>query len=202
MNISETIPNSVVDVALLPPLNANDDLTDEDSGAEDNPSQLSADVFVTNMAINNVCEESSYDIALPSAAEGETTEEPENEDSTLPSTEWPLMCKVPLRPGRNPLEYFTQFFDEEILNMMVTYTNQYTAKKNRVGDCSENEMMVFLAVVLLSGYVVVPRRRMYWQGEQDSHNELVSNAISRDRFDFIVMNWHVCDNNDLEKFFL
>ncbi|KAJ4437718.1 hypothetical protein ANN_17863 [Periplaneta americana] len=85
--------------------------------------------------------------------------------------------EVPLKP------------DEEILNMMVTYINQYAAKKNRVGDCSENEMMMFLAVVLLSGYVVVPRRRMYWQGKQDSHNELVSKAISRDRFDFIMMNW-------------
>ncbi|KAJ4441104.1 hypothetical protein ANN_10954, partial [Periplaneta americana] len=282
MESSETIPNSGVDVALLPSLNANDDLTDEDSDAEDNPcidnlpaSQLSSDVFVNDMAINNVCEKSSYDTGLPSeplpgpsplsskcrrtrsttpstaletnkeditgtkatkkkdkgepvkagstlpstsstmapptlqtnkegitgtqAAERETTEETENEDSTLPSMEWPLMYEVPLKPGRSPLEYFTQFFDEEILNMMVTYTNQYAAKKNRVGDCSENEMMVFLAVLLLSGYVVVPRRRMYWQGEQDSHNELVSNAISRDRFDFIMMNLHVCDNDDLEK---
>ncbi|KAJ4442022.1 hypothetical protein ANN_11886 [Periplaneta americana] len=96
------------------------------------------------------------------------------------------MCEVPLKP------------DEEILNMMVTYINQYAAKKNRVGDCSENEMMMFLAVVLLSGYVVVvTRRRMYWQGEQDSHNELVSKAISRDRFDFIMMKWYVCDNDDL-----
>ncbi|KAJ4437440.1 hypothetical protein ANN_17584 [Periplaneta americana] len=71
MDSSETIPNSGVDVALLPPLNANDDLTDEDSGAEGNPcvdnlpaSQLSADVLVTDMAINNVCEESSYGIGL------------------------------------------------------------------------------------------------------------------------------------------
>lgn len=136
------------------------------------------------------------------AAERETTGEPENEDSTLPNTEWPMMCEIPLKPGRSPLEYFTQFFDDEILNMMVTYINQYAAKKNRIGDCSENEMMVFLAIVLLSGYVVVLRRIMYWQGEQDSHNELVSNAISRDRFDFIMMNWHVFDNDDLEKFFL
>ncbi|KAJ4442021.1 hypothetical protein ANN_11885 [Periplaneta americana] len=73
MDSSETIPNSGVDVALLLPLNANDDLTDEDSGAEDNPcvdnlraSQLSADVFVTDIAINNDCEDSSYDIGLPS----------------------------------------------------------------------------------------------------------------------------------------
>ncbi|KAJ4440552.1 hypothetical protein ANN_08697 [Periplaneta americana] len=147
MDSSETIPNSGVDVVLLLPLNANDDLTDEDSGAEDNPcvdnlraSQLSADVFATDIAINNECEDSSYDIGLPStikegitgtqAAERETTGEPENEDSTLPSTEWPLMCEVPLKP------------DEEILNMMVTYINQYAAKKNRVGDCSENEMMI------------------------------------------------------------
>ncbi|KAJ4439297.1 hypothetical protein ANN_07419, partial [Periplaneta americana] len=148
MDSSETIPNSGVDVALLPPLNANDDLTDEDSCAEDNPcidnlpaSQLSAEVFVTDMAINNPWRQTRKTLLGPKAtkkkdrgepvkvgstlpstsstmapptlqtnkegitgtqvAERETTEEPENDDSTLPSTEWPLMCEVvPLKPGR------------------------------------------------------------------------------------------------------
>ncbi|KAJ9600489.1 hypothetical protein L9F63_009259, partial [Diploptera punctata] len=33
----DKIPESGVDVTLMPPLNTNDDLTDEDSGPEDDP---------------------------------------------------------------------------------------------------------------------------------------------------------------------
>ncbi|XP_049797534.1 piggyBac transposable element-derived protein 3-like [Schistocerca nitens] len=40
---------------------------------------------------------------------------------------------------------------------MVTYTNQYAAKRNRVGDRSEEETLVFIAKLVLSGYVTVSR---------------------------------------------
>ena len=82
---------------------------------------------------------------------------------------------------------------------MIIYTNQYAAKRNRLGDCNKNEMLVFIAILLLSVYVVVPRRKMYWQGENDSHNELVSNAISRYRFDFVMTNLHVYNSDELDK---
>ncbi|KAK9736363.1 Transposase IS4 [Popillia japonica] len=58
-------------------------------------------------------------------------------------------------------------------------------------------MRAFFGVILLSGYVPVPRRRMFWEKSADTRNELVANAIPRDRFEFIFSNLHCCDNNDL-----
>lgn len=236
---------SGVDVAVSPPLNANDDLTDEDSGTEDNPtidnlpgSQLNANVLVTDPKILACLVEDpsinvSQPVSQPEVLPGTSAEcsiiqssrsspppskiqrkattrkkvshgrelsyEWTKDDLPISNIEWPLMTTVSDIKGKTPLQYFQQFFDEEIIKMMVTYTNQYAAKRNRLGDCTEDEMMIFIAVLLLSGYIVVPRRKMYWQVESDSHNELVSSAISRDRFDFIMSNIHVCNNDDLDK---
>lgn len=35
---------------------------------------------------------------------------------------------------------------------------------------------------------------MLWENSQDSQNELVANAMRRDRFEAIFMNLHVADN--------
>ncbi|XP_049813849.1 piggyBac transposable element-derived protein 3-like [Schistocerca nitens] len=116
-----------------------------------------------------------------------------------PTPVWSLIFTVAMKKGRTTLEYFQQFFDNEVLQMMVTYTNQYAAKRNTLGDCSEEEMLVFIAILLLSGYVTVLRRKKYWQSDKDSHNDLVTNAMPRDRFDFIFSNLHVCNNDNVDK---
>lgn len=54
-------------------------------------------------------------------------------------------------------------------------------------------------MLLLSSYVQVPRRRMFWEREKDTHNDLVSNAISRDRFELIMSNLHFADNNQINN---
>lgn len=60
-------------------------------------------------------------------------------------------------------------------------------------------MLVFIAILLMSGYVDVPRKHMYWQSNLDSHNALIAGAISRDRFQFIMSNIHVFNNDALDK---
>lgn len=84
-------------------------------------------------------------------------------------------------------------FDEDIINMLVDKTNRNAARRNRLGDITENEMKCFIAFLLLSGYVKLPRRRMYWESSADTHSEFVAKSISRDRFEFIMSNIHVCD---------
>lgn len=39
---------------------------------------------------------------------------------------------------------------------------------------------------------------MYWENSPDTKNELISSAITRDRFDFIFRHLHVNDNLDLQ----
>ncbi len=102
---------------------------------------------------------------------------------------------------KTPLEYFQLFFDTSVIQMIVKYTNQYTAKRNptALGNVTEDEMMSFIAVLLLSGYVVLPRRNLYGQREPDTHNEHVSGALSRGKFDYIMRNFHSCNNDKLNK---
>ncbi|KAK9754284.1 Transposase IS4 [Popillia japonica] len=44
---------------------------------------------------------------------------------------------------------------------------------------------------------------MFWEREKDAHNSLVSDAITRDKFEYILSNFHIVDNaalNQQDKF--
>jgi len=40
---------------------------------------------------------------------------------------------------------------------------------------------------------------MYWENSKDTKNDLICEAMSRNRFRFIIQNLHCCDNNNLSK---
>lgn len=79
--------------------------------------------------------------------------------------------------------------------MFFRYANQ----RNKPGNISDREIRSFLGVLLLSGYLQPSRRRMFWEREKDTHNELIAEAISRDRFEYIMSNLHFADNNNLDQ---
>lgn len=60
-------------------------------------------------------------------------------------------------------------------------------------------MWNFIGILLLSGYLEVPRRKMYWEKDEDTNNALVAQVMSRDRFNFIMGNFHLCNNDKLKK---
>lgn len=95
---------------------------------------------------------------------------------------------------QSPLFYFDTMFDDNVIQLLVQYTNTYASQKNKIGNVSTSEMKCFLAILLYSGYVVVPRRSMYWEKSSDTNFDLVNNAMSRDRFNFIMAHIHCCDN--------
>ncbi|XP_008477065.2 piggyBac transposable element-derived protein 3-like [Diaphorina citri] len=101
---------------------------------------------------------------------------------------------------KTPLEYFSLFYDDEVIDMFVKNTNKYIAMKNFVGDVSYEEMLCFFGVLLYSGYVDCPRKRMYFEtGSADMNHDIVTSSISRTRFELIMSNVHVCDNRYLDK---
>ena len=65
-------------------------------------------------------------------------------------------------------------------------------------NISRSEMHLFIAILLLSGYNVLPRGKMYWENSDDVKNESVSNAMSRNRFEEIISMLHCCDNEELD----
>lgn len=63
----------------------------------------------------------------------------------------------------------------------------------------KDEMKCFVSILLVSGYNVVPRKSKYWGKSEDTHNYLIANAISRDRFQYVMSNIHVCQNDKLDS---
>ena len=60
-------------------------------------------------------------------------------------------------------------------------------------------MKAWLAILFLSGYVSVQRWRMYWEVGSESTNQLVTNSMSRNRFEKIKKYAHYADNTKLDK---
>lgn len=83
--------------------------------------------------------------------------------------------------------------------MFVSFSNQYAARHNKPANITKEEIRSFFAILLLSGYAQVPRHRMFRENSADAHNDLVSNALSRDRSEYTFSNLHCCDNTSLDK---
>ncbi|KAK9739516.1 Transposase IS4 [Popillia japonica] len=98
-----------------------------------------------------------------------------------------------------PLQRFLNFFDEDFIQMIVTESNKYAQQRNRKTNIKNFEVKSFIGVLLFSGYVQVPRRRMLWEREQDTYNKLIAESISRDRFEYILSYIHLADNTNLDQ---
>ena len=103
-----------------------------------------------------------------------------------------------------PVRLFNLFFDDEVISLLVKMTNSYARmeKGNVKYETNENEMRLFLAILLRSGYASMPRRCMYWEGREDVANSFVPNAMARNRFDLLMQYLHFSspsDQNDDDK---
>lgn len=98
----------------------------------------------------------------------------------------------------SPVGLFELFFDEGMINFIVNETNRYARQKNVSLGATAQELKCVLGVLILSGYVSYPRRRMFWETSPDSHHRLVADAISRDRFELIFSYLHFSDNHELD----
>lgn len=162
-------------VVILPPENACECNTDEDSGEED-------DVHIHNLPGSQLRaeaeiifpdEDSDFDsdddniplsLLLPQRKEKPKRQKifswkKEDIPNNVNEPEW-TDVQGP-KTNFSPTEIFFSFLDDEILTMMVEETNRYAAQKNLTGDVSHHEMKCFIGVLLLSGYNIVPRRNMY-----------------------------------------
>ena len=91
-------------------------------------------------------------------------------------------------------------FSNDILEMIRTYTVKYANKKlNFTFDVTIDELKVFFSIILLSGYVKCRSRRMYWESAPDTHNEAVSNAMTRNRFDEIMKYIYCYDPDEADE---
>nr|CAH7762501.1 unnamed protein product [Callosobruchus chinensis] len=119
----------------------------------------------------------------------------------LPSDDYvfPLDSLDDWQVDKTPIDLFFLFFDNDILCKIVEETNRYSQQKNSNVLVNVTEIKCFFAILILSGYSSVSRRRMYWENSKDSHNKLVSEAMSRDKFEYIMTHIHFSDNLNLDE---
>lgn len=211
------IPDEII---LFPPVNANDCNTDEDSGDDDNVvpnnlpgSQLLGDVEVSmgknqrdtsgGNSVDGMAEwDSGDDLPLSTFVERKI-KKTKNFNYCLQQDlleTFPFWNPVShIRNNCSPLSIFRYFFDTELIDGIVQYTNLYASQKNRPADAMPDDIYCFIGVLLVSGYCSVSRKKMYWQMSSDSNNTLISSSISRDRFQYLMSNFHCVDNNNLDK---
>jgi len=74
----------------------------------------------------------------------------------------------------SPVAIFELVFDNEMLNLIVRESTRYALFLNMTDPkVTVDEMKVFLAILILSGYSVVPGKRLYWESAGDVRNELL-----------------------------
>ena len=85
--------------------------------------------------------------------------------------------------------------NDDVVQLIVRHTVMYAASKNNILiNLSLEEMHTFIGILLLSGYVPLPRRRMFWEQSNDCHNMLVLKSMRRNRFEEMFRYLHVFDN--------
>ena len=195
-------------VTVLPPTNATGYITDEDSGDEDGAgtinnlpgSMLLAPALIDDSSCKNV--ENIDEPEGPPNKRKKQTDKPKRDwvktdlKSELP--EWTSDdAKIEELRNKNltPKGYFELFFDDEVLNLIVDETNRYASQKNRNLTVDKHEIKCFIGTLFLSGYLAPARRRLYWENASDTHHDLVTNAMRRDKFEAIFTNFHLADNN-------
>jgi len=87
----------------------------------------------------------------------------------------------------------------DVVQHICEQTTLYASSKGSKFEMDECLFKRFLSVLLISGYVVMPRRLMYWQMSDDTHNDAVSSLMSRNKFEECLQYLHLSDNSKLLK---
>lgn len=97
----------------------------------------------------------------------------------------------------NPVDLFELFWDNDFLKYVRQQTILYSKQKN--ANCqfevTVDEIKVFFATLMISGYSPKPRRDMHWSLDADLHNGAIADAMPRNRFREILKYLHFSDNN-------
>ena len=111
---------------------------------------------------------------------------------------WTLPGPV-LETAEPPVSLFEKFFTDDNTKFIYAESVRYAiCKGNHSFTIDTNMLKTFIAILLVSGYVDLPRRPMYWEHNEDTHNTTVS-SLSRNRFDELMQNLHFADNSNLDK---
>ena len=93
---------------------------------------------------------------------------------------------------------FELFFDESLFDLIVEQSNIYCQSKNiSAPPVTKDEMKVFFAILIVSGYAPLSSKVLFWNSNDDLRNNAVYMAMRRNRFDHIMRILHFSDNIEI-----
>jgi len=108
-----------------------------------------------------------------------------------------LVPQEPFTDRDGPVEFFSNFFTQDILQLLVEQTNLYAQqnKPREWEDTTDDEMAAFLGMLIAMGIHGLPRARMFWSTDPLFRVQPVADIMTRQRFMKLIGNLHVNDNN-------
>lgn len=106
----------------------------------------------------------------------------------------------------DPLEYFSLFFDDNVLQYIVDQTNLYASQYFRLNkltpksrclkwvETNKGEILLFLSLLILEGINQKPEERMYWSKIPAIETPYFSKIMAEKRFSLIMKFLHFSNN--------
>ena len=111
------------------------------------------------------------------------------------NSEYLLQFPNPPYPRKSPIEYFLEFFSNELIEEITEQTRLYAVQNHNTNfQISNDEIKQFLGVIMLMGIVQMPDFKMYWA--DGSRFPLIADLFTKARFYEILSNFHFNDNNN------
>lgn len=220
--VASSSTSNEVDIVIIPP--DIDSQTDEEYFDENDlqmPSDVAGEIELWQVS-NSDDEDSDDEFSLPLSVVQQnilrsTGNPPPSKKQKLPEPKWTKTfvdtsmsstagCADRLEILKNelenltPVQIFEKIFDDDIYNHIVSQTNLYSSQKNRHDFfVSKADIKLFVGILLLTGYNKLPSERNYWSLDEDLGVPVVSNAMSRNRFQDIKRNIHLANNDNLNQ---
>ena len=94
---------------------------------------------------------------------------------------------------KTPLQYFKQFFDDDLIDLLVEQTNLYSVDNRNLTGLDHNEMEMYIGMLVMMSIIKLPQMRMYWG--KATQIPTVAEVMPVSRFEKIKHFFHCNDNN-------
>ena len=87
----------------------------------------------------------------------------------------------------DPLQLFSLFFDNEVVDLIVKEKNQYAAlcRRDNLWSTNQDELRAYFGFNVLMGINRLPEIWDYWSRDPRLHYSPISERITRDRYEEI-----------------
>lgn len=92
---------------------------------------------------------------------------------------------------------FEDLLNGDIFALIKRETLRYalTMKNYPLFGLEDHELKAFIGFLKFSGYTTIPSEKLYWSNADDVGQDILKNAISRNKYLKIKANLHVQNNN-------